>query len=462
MPGEPIGVFGDALRRLGDKGKYIQQNRDRYWIDKSPNLNRTADEYKEGFLRNNDELISELNTLILEKAKKRGNFQGIHAGQNSEDDIPDNNETRLVMLSSKFAHRRGLKESKALDWVKSCIKNKGKSPRQFLNTLIFLAPNDRSLDDLLISLAEKRSWERIKNERLLLNLTANQENQTATKIEQASNTIDIKIAETWSHLLIPSQDIPGLNEPTFLEKQLSIGKGSIPERAYEKCIDEEFLYDNLGARIIKQKLDKYIWQEKNHILVGDLINWCSKYLYLPRVSSKKVIFNALINPNAALTGEKTFYLADSYDENLKKYNGLRPQFKNYDFPNEETLIVKTEIAEVQVRDIVDPINPPVVDGGSNKPVIKNPTTESESEESPIPELKPKHFKGSLKLDPTDASLKTSKFMSEVMSHLQALPGSEINITLDINVKNEDGIDKQTARIILENSITLKVDNPEIF
>ena len=77
-------------------------------------------------------------------------------------------------------------------------------------------------------------------------------------------------------------------------------------------------------------------------------------------------------------------------------------------------------------------------------------------------MKPKHFKGSLKLDPTDASLKTSKFMSEVMSHLQALPGSEINITLDINVKNEDGIDKQTARIILENSITLKVDNPEIF
>ena len=53
-------------------------------------------------------------------------------------------------------------------------------------------------------------------------------------------------------------------------------------------------------------------------------------------------------------------------------------------------------------------------------------------------------------------------MSEVMSHLQALPNSEIEITLDIHVKNENGIDKQTARIILENSITLEVDNPEIF
>ena len=53
-------------------------------------------------------------------------------------------------------------------------------------------------------------------------------------------------------------------------------------------------------------------------------------------------------------------------------------------------------------------------------------------------------------------------MSEVMSHLQALPGSEIDITLEVNVKNKNGIDKQTARIILENSITLKIDNPEIF
>ena len=59
-------------------------------------------------------------------------------------------------------------------------------------------------------------------------------------------------------------------------------------------------------------------------------------------------------------------------------------------------------------------------------------------------------------------MSTSKFMNEVMSYLQALPDSEIEMTLDIHVKNENGIDKQTARIILENSIALDVDNPEIF
>ena len=77
-------------------------------------------------------------------------------------------------------------------------------------------------------------------------------------------------------------------------------------------------------------------------------------------------------------------------------------------------------------------------------------------------IKKKNFRGSIKLDPTTASLKTSQFLSEVMSLLQALPDSKIEMTLEINVKNENGIDQQTARIILENSITLKVDNPEIF
>ena len=53
-------------------------------------------------------------------------------------------------------------------------------------------------------------------------------------------------------------------------------------------------------------------------------------------------------------------------------------------------------------------------------------------------------------------------MNEVMSHLQALPGSEIELSLDIEVKNKNGIDNQTARIIIENSKALKLDNPEIF
>ena len=99
MPGEPISVFGDGLRRLADRGKYIQQDGDRYWIDTSPNLNRIAEDYKESYLRKSDDLIVELNRKLEKENKNRGIFSGIHISQISNNEIPDNTD-KLVLLVS--------------------------------------------------------------------------------------------------------------------------------------------------------------------------------------------------------------------------------------------------------------------------------------------------------------------------------------------------------------------------
>ena len=57
--------------------------------------------------------------------------------------------------------------------------------------------------------AEKKAWQFIKDEKLLFNLTANQEVQADQKIQQAINTINLRIPETWCHLIAPYQDQPG-------------------------------------------------------------------------------------------------------------------------------------------------------------------------------------------------------------------------------------------------------------
>ena len=46
---------------------------------------------------------------------------------------------------------------------------------------------------------------------------------------------------------------------------------------------------------------------------NELVDWCRKYLFLPRNSSDQVILNALINPQAALSCEGTFHLADCFE-----------------------------------------------------------------------------------------------------------------------------------------------------
>ena len=122
---------------------------DCYWIDTVTNLNRTADDYKLNYLRKNDDLIFDINLLIQKEAKKRAQFSGIHAGQLGTNDIPDTTNTRLVLLAAQFHHKRGMENSKGMEWINKCLTEKGSSPREYINTLIFLAPDERNLENLL-------------------------------------------------------------------------------------------------------------------------------------------------------------------------------------------------------------------------------------------------------------------------------------------------------------------------
>ena len=103
----------------------------------------------------------------------------------------------------------------------------------------------KNLANLLVALAEKKAWQKIKEEKISLNLTASQEIQTDQKIAQAANTLNIRFPETWIHLLVPYQEKPGLNGFTIEEKQLNSGIGSLADRAFQKCLQEEYIYQEL-------------------------------------------------------------------------------------------------------------------------------------------------------------------------------------------------------------------------
>jgi hypothetical protein len=475
MPGEPIAVFGDALRRLGDRGRYIQQDGDRYWIDTSPNLNRTAEDYRESYLRQNDELLAELNQQIAKEAGKRGDFAGVHAAQIDSSGIPDEPATRLVLMAAQYTHRRGVDFSAALQWAGTCLQSKGNSPRQYQNTLVFLAPDEQSLENLFFALADRRAWQRVVDEKLLLNLTVNQINQAAAKIQDATSAIAARIPETWCHLLVPYQSEPGPNGALWDEKRLTGGKGSLAERTAEKCIQEDLLANQLGARAIRDKLNDFLWKERQHVEVRELVDWCRKYLYLPRITADQVILDALVNPSAALSGEATFYLADSFDEASGLYQGLRPQqASSSQLPSLNSLVVKEEVAKNHLAEAKPVDVPPGSNGGATgatglKPelpptgggggTIAPPITPPIA--PPVP-AKKTTFTASLKLDPKRAGLQMGDFLDEVMSHLQALPGAEVNLSVEVQVKVPEGIDDATARVVLENSRSLKVDNPQVY
>jgi hypothetical protein len=486
MPGEPIGVFGDALRRLGDRGRFIQQDGDRYWLDTRPNLNRTAEEHRESYLRQREELLAELNTRMAQEATKRGHFAGLHAAPLENSAVPDDAATRLVLLAAQHTHRRGVEFSAARQWAAACLQSRGNNPRQFANTLIFLAPDEASLENLFHALADRRAWHHIIDNELELNLTVAQKNQAIGKIAEATQAVASRIPETWCHLLIPYQNQPGPGGALWDEKKLTSGKGSLAERASERCVQEDLLFQQLGARRLRDDLNRFLWTDKPHVAVRDLVDWCRKYLFLPRVATDQVILDALVNPQAALTGEATFHLADGFDEGTGFYSGLRPQQDPNTGPATlKSLVVKDEVAVVQIE--ADRLaeeerkrqasKPEVVGGGGTGPGIVKPglphgrghapsgpgsIAPPTSEPGPVAAKLPTSYTATVKLDSVTAGPQVGKFLDEVMSHLQALPGVNIAMTLEVQVRAPGGIDEATARIVLENSAALKVEKPGLY
>ncbi|HKN18510.1 MAG TPA: hypothetical protein VJW95_01840, partial [Dissulfurispiraceae bacterium] len=69
--------------------------------------------------------------------------------------------------------------------------------------------------------------------------------------------------------------------------------------------------------------------------------------------------------------------------------------------------------------------------------------------------KPKRFHGSVSLDPARVGRDASRIAEEVISHLSSLLGSEVKVSLEIEVEIPQGAPDNVVRIVTENSRTLK-------
>jgi hypothetical protein len=251
-----------------------------------------------------------------------------------------------------------------------------------------------------------------------------------------------RIPETWCHLLIPYQSQPGPGGALWDEKKLTSGKGSLAERASECCVQEDVLFLQLGARRLRDDLNRLLWIDKPNVAVRDLVDWTRKYLFLPRVATDQVILNALVVKEEVALAQIE---ADRLAEELR-------------------LQIATELRIQQAARLEG------IGGESGSGLLKPAVTSGPGSigtpappppPPPLPKL-PTTYTASVKLDSVTAGPQVGKFLDEVMSHLQALPGVEIEMTLEVQVRAPGGIDEATARIVLENSAGLKVEQPGLY
>jgi len=473
QPGESVATFGDALRQLSDQATYLYLNNGRYWYALQPSVARLAQDRASQLDAHavEDEMLRRLRAS--DTLRDRGDLARAHACPTTSADMPDEPETRLVILSPQYTHTARATSSPALSAAAEILDRRGTAARTNRNALLFLAPDRTRLAELEQGVRQYLAWKSILEERETLVLDPSQASQARTKADNADDAVRRRIPETYAWLLVPTQRVP-LAPVTWEEARLQ-GDEAIVARASKKARSEEFFAIGYGATNLKSELDGIpLWPAgAEHLSVKLLAGYYAQYLYLQRVKDPSVILEAVRDGVARLTWEMdTFAYAEGWDDGQRRYLGLRTGMGGSVTAEGGTLVVKSAAARRQ-RDAEEaaqraaepaaatspsPYEAPSEDGPARAlQEGKNGSGSGSlgSSAGPAPAAGLRRFHGTVRLDPRRAMRDADAVITEVLQHLTSLVNADVEITLEIQARIPGGAPDNVVRTVTENARVLR-------
>ncbi len=456
--GESPNIFGDALRRLTDQATHLYMDNQRYWYSTQQTITKTAKERAD--LLEQHEVFRQIEKNLKNEQQTKGDFARIHVCPENPESVSDAASAGLVILSPGESHTGKQADSPARLAAEKILNSKGAGPRNCKNMLVFLPPDKLKLGDLEQSVRQYLAWDSILRDKETLNLDAFQNNQAEKKRGDAEEEIKRRIPETYQWLLVPVQKEP--NGAIEWDEYKLPDQGALAVKASKKLTNSGTLIAKLAGTILKMEIDRIPLWRGDHVSVRELIENFAKYLYLQKIKNDAVILDAIVNGLSLMTWEKeSFAYADKWDEQKKRYIGLRAGREALKvIPTEQGLLVKSEAALKQFeKEKLEETPLAPTEGSGNK----NFLTAAVSSSSPtIPEKEKNHksrrFHGSTTLDPARVGRDAGKVAEEVVQHLTGLLGSEVEVTLEIHANIQDGAPDSVVRTVSENCRTLKFDS----
>ncbi len=455
QPGESPAIFGDALRRLTDRATYLYVDGSRHWYSLQPTVARLAED-RAGQQKQED-VHAEIEKLLKTDARHRGEFVRVHACVSSAD-VPDEEGCRLVILGPAYTHSTKVKDSPARKEAAAILDKCGNGPREYKNTLVFLAPDAVKLQDLETAVRQVMAWESISRDREELNLDQFQLRQVETKLERARETVKVRLPETYQWLLVPTQQDP--KDPVEWQEVRLQAQDSLGPRASKRLVRDEAMLTEMGGTRLRIELDRIPLWRGNHVSVRQLAEDFARYLYLPRLRDSEVLLEAIADGVSQLTWKTdTFAYAQNWDERTKRYSGLAAGTRCRVIASESSVVVKPDIAQAQLDEDARRRGETTVTGTSTG---QTPGTGRGTDEPEPPKAaaRPKRFHATVSLDPTRMARDAGQIAQEVLQHITTLDGADVEVTLEISATVPDGVPEKTVRIVTENCRTLKFDTHE--
>ena len=314
-----------------------------------------------------------------------------------------------------------------------------------------------------------------------------QRNQVKAKQEEANKSVEARIPETYTWLLVPDQPDP--KQPDELQ-ELRLPpqpQSSLTANASRRLKTEEMLITQYAGTLLRREMDRIPLWRGNHVSTKDLADYFARYVYLPRLKNTEVLLAAMRDGVQSMWWEReTFAYADSWDAERKRYLGLKAGQQVQVTLNANSVLVKPEVAAAQFAaeaaaavSLSTPVGttmaysgPPSLPGaavsersgtGTLEPSplfapAPTPTITPGQSAPPVAEEPKFHrFYGSVKINPRMMNNDAGKIMEEVVLHLTRRYGANVQVTLEIQAHIPDGVPEETVRTVTENCRTLRFE-----
>src|SRR6266571_2065623 len=485
QPGESIATFGDALRRLSDQSTPLYLDGQRYWYTTQPSVTRLAQDRATQL--DEDKVLEEIEKRLRPEQSSRGDFARVHICPNSSGDIADDDRSiRLVLLKPHLTHALRDANSQARAVSKEMLDQRGNTRRNYRNTLVFLAADRNRLEDLKQGVRQYLAWDSINQESEILNLDAFQRNQAKTKREEANKSVEARIPETYTWLLIPDQPNPRIPDELQELKLQPQPQSSLTANVSRRLKTEEMLITHYAGTLLRGEMDRIpLWRD-SHVTIKELADYFARYVYLPRLKNSDVLLAAIGEGVQAMWWEReTFAYAESYDADRKRYLGLKAGQQVQVTVSTSSVLVKPEVAAAQIAadeahaaaqkaavsqasaatamtyaELRVKPNPVVIECQGTAVVEPTTALPTPMPVSPTPESQFHRFHGSVKINPRMMAGEAGKIMEEIVKHLTTLYEANVQVTLEIQANIPGGVTDDIVRTVTENCRTLKFESAE--
>lgn len=469
QPGQQIGVYKDALRRLGDRLHYLNSGNNRFWFDTRPNLRREMEDRKRRF-QDKEDIFPTIRERV-QRSFASGVFGGIHVFTNGSD-VPDDWALRLVVLPPDAAFSRS-SPSMATERATNILKTRGEQPRFKQNRLIFLAAEYDTVGRLKDQVRSMLAWQSIVSDikDLKLNLDQFQSRQATKSMEDAKDALQRMIRESYKWILAPVQTAQpgkGLSEIIWEHFQINPGAQNLTAEIERVLKEHELLISEWAPIHLANVLKSWFWKDGvKDISALHVWQQTCHQLYLPRLKDDHVFQRTV---SAGAESKDFFGYAQGKEDG--RYVGFSFGKSTSIFLDASPLLIEPATAAAYWNEIVEAQRAaeatrqtestekyPDSKGTPDRPVGEKSPVSTPENSAVAPAVK-KRFYVSTNLDPILAKKQFADLMEEVIQQFTVRSGVKVTISVEIQAESNSGFDEALQRAVKENCNSLKTNIPE--